>query len=300
MIHIDDELIGIDSPDLLKFLETHTTIEHIGLFARGIQILREYNHDDIEDLAEEQIFTSEADIKEPADAIMELDALVNNRIIDLLGEMLIKVDPEISLLRSVPILESMRMLEDTELAEEVLAVLDSGGTPIDQLLDCLSIAGLSNSNDYFSDVWQVDHETILKLHTIIKARYAAMEETQSEEQTLSPAYREIIDQIKRFNTYLKTDKTRFMNTIRNGLALDLPFDTYTSYYSDLFNGLEDINVSVELLGFFFMSSERKEDPVTVITPLLESLVDGTERAQRILRNIRHITSRFAQITALES
>ena len=279
---VDENLNGIGSDIVRRFLDAYATPDHIGLFVRANQLLARYRVEFVERETENVIAYGAKGNSEKSDILDELEGLYDTTLRVWLQQLRIKVSKETMFKELVPLCEAIEDLWHYEDSAQVLRFLDSGNDTIGRLVQALGLVVGDAKYRFFSDLVHVDLETI----ELLREAHAEEAEAQEQVEDVKTIQENQIEQrrIKNVRNFLatlgRTDLV-FANAIVNNLVIGLPFMSYIRFYQDSFVTLTDEQIAMELAGFFLISDADDQDMLRTITPAFEQILDSEQRAQQI-------------------
>ena len=282
IVEDDENLHGIGSDAVRRFLLATTTPEHIGLFTRANQLLARWGVEFIEREAENILTYAARPNSEPADALYELEGFFDTTLRVWLKEKRLRVNNDTQFKDLVPLAEALYDLENTEESDSVLRFLDTGTEPIGQLVKAFELVVGESCFKFYNDIIFVDVELIQNLRALHEARAQQLEEeaeTITPEEATEDARR--IRLVRRLMEVVNSTDFHFATAVMNGIEIGLPFLTYINYYKDAFVVKTDQQIAVELLGFYLISDGDGKDVLKTIDTAYELILDSEQRAMQI-------------------
>lgn len=280
----DENLHGIGSDIVRRFLEATATPEHIGLIIRANQLLARYNVEFVERETENIIAFGAKANEEKDNLLDELEGFYDTTLRVWLQQLRIKVSKETLFKELVPLCEAVEDLWHYEDHAQVLRFLDSGNDTIGRLVHALGLVVGDAKYRFFSDIIHVDLECIELLtaaHTESEVEEEEISIDEAEEIRLHEANQRRIKKIRNFLESIGRVDLVFAEAIVNNLVIGLPFMSYIRYYQDSFIPLDNEQIAIELVGFYLISDSDEEDLLNTITPAFELVLDSEQRAQQV-------------------
>lgn len=279
---VDENLHGIGSDIVRRFLDASATPEHIGLFVRANQLLARYKVEFVERETENVIAFGAKANSEKDNVLYELEGFYDTTLRVWLQQLRIKVSRETQFKELVPLCEAVEDLWHYDDSAQVLRFLDSGNDTIGRLVQALGLVVGDAKYRFFNDLVHVDLETLELLrdaHTAEAEAQEQIEEVKTTEQHLADQRR--IKNVRQFLGSVNRTDFVFAKAIVDNLVLGMPFMSYIRYYQDSFITLTDEQIACELAGFYLISDADEQDVLRTITPAFEQILDSEQRAQQI-------------------
>lgn len=277
---------GIDSDLVLEFLQNHTTPEHIGVLTRGVVILKDLGLEDVESPLEDYVMRQSDEI-DSQDLFVMIVEEIQGLLMGVVIENRITLNSEVNIYGLVNAVECIYQLGVTEQSEDIINILDMQEDRSYTLARLFGLVGSIKTDNVLDDIWDVAPEFLEHLRAVHQQQLADVKRVNGF-QNLQRYKQDLL----RYHVFLKTENTRVMRLLKNGLEIGLPLVLYLNRFEQEFTTLKDTNIAVEFFGFHLLSQERDSDVLKLADQYLKLVVSDVSRLQAIRMTIRNISINY--------
>lgn len=277
---------GIDSDLVVEFLSERTTPEHIGILTRAIVALKDFGLEDVESSLEDLILRQN-DTIDPQDTFVFICEELQGLLLGVVVNNHVTLADDVTIYGLVNAVESLYQLGITEQSEDVLQTLDMQEDRAYTLARLFGLVGDTPADRVLNDIWDVAPEFLQTLRDLHQRQLDDVKRVNGI-QNLQRYKRDVM----RYHVFLKTENTRVMRLLKNGLEIGLPLVLYLNRFEQEFTTLPDANVAVEFYGFYLISQEQHSDVLALADEYLKLVVADVSRLQAIRLTIRNISINY--------
>lgn len=274
---------------MLDILETHLKTacspEMTDAVTQACELFEDYELPGYQDAYTDLLLTS--DNLDVGDLNTALTQLTVDMQLQVLQQMLIVIEEEITMQQGNMLLKALRQVESTEFNNVVISLCSEPDTD-EVLCEILSIVSGEPVENFYNLITNIDQCVLDRIKMVCQQN--------NTEDTVSPIdirhTREVVDRLIQYKNFIGNKPLFVYDYILDGEPIELPLEVY---YDDMWNDIASLNPqekAIQLFAATLVSSDSNSEPKSFISKMLNKTYTSVDDVTPIINALENIILKF--------